>query len=82
LLGEIITKPMRPTAPVVITDTLPLLPTAAELQTPRADSETIVTDGRAALTPSEQIDRRLTGLLGVSPMALAQPRGRLRPAHR
>jgi hypothetical protein len=42
----------------------------------------MVTDDRSALTPSEQIDQRLTGLLGVTPLTVTQPRDRLRPAFR
>ena len=44
--------------------------------------ETLVADGRDALSPSEHVEQKLIGLLKESPLLVSQVQRRLRPGPR
>lgn len=44
--------------------------------------ETLVADHRAALTPSQQVEQKLIGMLKASPLMVSQVQRRLKPGVR
>ena len=46
----------------------------------RDEDETLIVDSRAALTPAQQVEQRLLGLLSTSPVLISQVQRTLRPA--
>jgi hypothetical protein len=48
----------------------------------RNDEETLVADDRAALTPSQQVEQKLIGILKASPLLVSQVQRRLKPGPR
>lgn len=48
----------------------------------RGDEETLVADARALLSPSQQVEQRLIGLLNTSPVLVSQVQRRLKPGPR
>jgi len=44
--------------------------------------ETLVADGRAALTPSQHVEQKLIGMLKASPLLVSHVQRRLRPGPR
>jgi len=47
-----------------------------------ADEETLVTDDRAQLTPSQQVEQKLIGMLKASPLMMSHVQRRLKPGPR
>ena len=47
-----------------------------------ADDETLVEDTRSCLTPSQQVEQKLIGLLKTSPLMVSQVQRRLKPGPR
>jgi len=47
-----------------------------------ADDETLVTDTRSCLTPSQQVEQKLIGLLKASPVMVSHVQRRLKPGPR
>lgn len=54
----------------------------SDAATVRNDEETLVLDGRAALTPSQLVEQKLIGRLKASPLLLSQMQRRLKPGPR
>ena len=48
----------------------------------RNEEETLVSDSRAALTPSQMVEQKLIGRLKASPLMLSQMQRRLKPGPR
>jgi hypothetical protein len=48
----------------------------------RTDEETLVADSRASLSPSQQVEQRLIGMLKTSPLMVSQVQRRLKPGPR
>jgi hypothetical protein len=44
-----------------------------------ADEETLVADDRACLTPSQQVEQKLIGMLKASPLLVSHVQRRLKP---
>lgn len=49
---------------------------------PRDAEETLVTDGRGAMSPSQHVEQKLIGMLKASPLLVSQVQRRLRPGPR
>jgi hypothetical protein len=47
-----------------------------------ADEETLVADDRACLTPSQQVEQKLIGMLKASPLLVSHVQRRLKPGPR
>jgi hypothetical protein len=47
-----------------------------------ADEETLVADDRATLTPSQQVEQKLIGILKASPLMVSHVQRRLKPGPR
>ena len=47
-----------------------------------ADEETLVVDDRAGLTPSQQVEQKLIGMLKASPLLVSHVQRRLKPGPR
>ena len=47
-----------------------------------ADDETLVEDARSCLTPSQQVEQKLIGLLKTSPVMVSHMQRRLKPGPR
>ena len=47
-----------------------------------ADEETLVADDRAGLTPSQQVEQKLIGILKASPLLVSHVQRRLKPGPR
>jgi hypothetical protein len=47
-----------------------------------ADEETLVTDDRSCLTPSQQVEQKLIGILKASPLMVSHVQRRLKPGPR
>jgi hypothetical protein len=47
-----------------------------------ADDETLVEDTRSCLTPSQQVEQKLIGLLKTSPLMVSHMQRRLKPGPR
>jgi len=47
-----------------------------------ADEETLVADDRAGLSPSQQVEQKLIGLLKASPLLVSHVQRRLKPGPR
>jgi hypothetical protein len=56
--------------------------TGSEATNVREGEETLVIDGRAALTPSQQVEQKLIGRLKTSPLLISQVQRRLKPGPR
>jgi hypothetical protein len=56
--------------------------TGYEVQIPRTEEETLVTDDRAALTPSQHVEQKLIGILNSSSLMVSHVQRRLRPGPR
>ena len=48
----------------------------------RNAEETLVADTRASVSPSQQVEQRLIGLLNTSPLLVSQVQRRLKPGPR
>ncbi len=48
----------------------------------RPEEETLVADGRAAMTPSQHVEQKLIGMLKASPLLVSHVQRRLRPGPR
>jgi hypothetical protein len=46
------------------------------------DEETLVADDRAGLTPSQQVEQKLIGILKASPLLVSHVQRRLKPGPR
>jgi len=46
------------------------------------DEETLVADDRATLTPSQQVEQKLIGILKASPLMVSHVQRRLKPGPR
>jgi hypothetical protein len=55
---------------------------SADLRTRGDDEETLVTDNRAALTPSQHVEQKLIGMLKSSSIMLSQVQRRMKPGPR
>ena len=53
-----------------------------EVLLPRSEEETLIADDRGALTPSQQVEQKLIGMLKESPLLVSQVQRRLRPGPR
>lgn len=53
-----------------------------DVSIPRDDEETLVADGRAAISPSQHVEQKLIGMLKTSPVLVSQIQRRLRPGPR
>ena len=73
LPGEAITNSPPQTVPSPVREFAP---------STRPGDELLLADDRTALTPSEQVDRRVAAALGRSPGSLTQPRALARPGPR
>ena len=64
----------------------PLTPLQAKTSDPFAkvfaDDEVLVTDHRASLTPSQQVEQKLIGMLKASPLLVSHVQRRLKPGPR
>lgn len=61
----------------------PLQPTASDaFAKVFADEETLVADDRAGLTPSQQVEQKLIGMLKASPLLVSHVQRRLKPGPR
>lgn len=47
-----------------------------------ADEETLVADHRASLSPSQQVEQKLIGMLKASPLLVSHVQRRLKPGPR
>ena len=47
-----------------------------------ADEETLVADDRAGLSPSQQVEQKLIGMLKASPLLVSHVQRRLKPGPR
>ena len=47
-----------------------------------ADDETLIADDRAGLSPSQQVEQKLIGMLKASPLMVSQVQRRMRPGPR
>jgi hypothetical protein len=47
-----------------------------------ADEETLIADDRAGLSPSQQVEQKLIGMLKASPLMVSQVQRRMRPGPR
>ena len=54
----------------------------SEAATSRNPEETLVTDDRAALTPSEMVEQKLMGILNGTPLLISHVQRRLKPGPR
>ena len=57
-------------------------PPPGEVLLPRAEEETLVAHDRGDLTPSQQVEQKLIGMLKESPLLVSQVQRRLRPGPR
>jgi hypothetical protein len=54
----------------------------SDVTTSRNDEETLVVDGRAALTPSQVVEQKLIDILSSSPLLVSQVQRRMKPGCR
>jgi len=57
-------------------------PTPESVLVPRDVEETLVTDHRATLTPSQQVEQKLIGMLKASPLLISHVQRRMTPGTR
>jgi len=79
MFGRGLTRPLEETA-VNDSPLTPLQPTTSDaFAKVFADEETLVADVRACLTPSQQVEQKLIGMLKASPLLVSHVQRRLKP---